>query len=153
MDLISKYKRVLLYGVSLAGLLTLMRLLELRFMVMDHQYEIYTGAIALLFTGLGIWLTLKLAKPKESTIIVETEVDHTRVLKNDERVIEKAEISRRELDVLQLMAKGHSNKEIADQLFVSVNTVKTHTSKLFEKLEVKRRMQAVEKARQMGIIE
>ncbi|RZJ75085.1 MAG: response regulator transcription factor [Flavobacterium sp.] len=153
MDFVSKYKQVWLYGVSLAGLLLLMRLLELRFMVMDHQYELYTGFIALLFTGLGIWLTLKLAKPKVNMIVVETEVVHTRVLNNDGISMAETGISNRELEVLQLMAKGHSNKEIAEQLFVSVNTVKTHSTKLFEKLDVKRRTQAVDKARQIGIIE
>ena len=151
---IKKYKSILLYGSSLALLLFLLRWLAFRFLVLNHALDLYIGAIALIFTGLGIWLALKLAKPKTQTIIVEKEVfikpEANFTLNQTE--LERLGISKRELEVLQLMSKGMSNQEIAEQLFVSLNTIKTHSSKVFEKLDVKRRTQAVEKAKRLSII-
>lgn len=150
----SKNKQIILYGISMALLLFLLKWLELRYVVINHSLEIYIGAIALIFTGLGIWLALKLTKPKTTTIIVEKEVfitPNSEFIFN-EKEFNKLEISKRELEVLQLMAKGFSNQEIAEQLFVSLNTIKTHVSKLFEKLDVKRRTQAIEKAKGLKII-
>jgi two-component system, NarL family, response regulator LiaR len=69
-----RHKLIILYGVSLAALLLLLRWLELRFIIMDHAFDIYVGSIALIFTALGIWLALKLAKPKVQTIVVERPV-------------------------------------------------------------------------------
>lgn len=153
-SVLARNKSVILYGISLALLLFLLRWLELRFLILDNAMDIYTGAIALLFTALGIWLALKLAKPKIETVILEKEVF---IAPSPEFILNEAELeklgmSRRELDVLQHMAKGLSNAEIAEKLFVSLNTVKTHSSKIFEKLDVKRRTQAVEKAKRIGII-
>jgi DNA-binding CsgD family transcriptional regulator len=151
---LSKHKHVILYGICLALLLFLLKWLELRFVILNHAFEIYIGAIALIFTGLGIWLALKLTKPKVKTVVVEKEVyipqDDAFVL--NERELEQLGISSRELEVLQLMAEGLSNQEIAGRLFVSLNTVKTHSSRLFEKMDVKRRTQAVEKAKRLRII-
>jgi DNA-binding CsgD family transcriptional regulator len=150
----TKHKQSLLYGFCLALLLLLLRWFEFRFMVLSHSVEIYIGLIALMFTGLGVWLALKLAKPKKQTIVIEKEVPVAApaIFVPNENQREKLGISKRELEVLQLMGEGLSNAEIADRLFVSLNTVKTHSSKIFEKLEVKRRTQAVEKARQLNII-
>jgi len=149
-----KHRQELLYGVSLALLLFVLRWLELRFLIMNHIIEIYIGAIALLFTGLGIWLAHKLTTPKVETRIIEREVY---VTAGDEFMINEPErirlgISHRELEVLQLVAEGLSNQEIGDRLFVSLNTVKTHSSRIFEKLEVRNRTQAVERARRLGLI-
>lgn len=151
---IKKNKWIILYGSSLALLLFLLRWLEFRFLVLDHALDIYIGIIATIFTGLGIWLAIKLIKPKTKTIIVEKEVyrnAQTEFILN-ETELEKLALSKRELEVLQHMAKGLSNQEIAEQLFVSLNTIKTHSSKVFEKLDVKRRTQAVEKAKRLNII-
>jgi two-component system, NarL family, response regulator LiaR len=150
----SKNKVILAYGTSLAVLLFLLRWLELRFIIFDHAFEIYIGAIAIIFTALGIWLTLKLTTPKVKTIIVEKEVY---INSNDtfclnEKEVAKLGLSKRELEVLQLMAEGFSNGEIAERLFVSLHTIKTHTSNLFEKMDVKRRTQAVEKAKRLSLI-
>ena len=150
---IKKYTQVVLYGVAFAALLLLLRFLEIRFIIMQHAFEIYAGAIALVFTCLGIWLALKLSKPKIQTQVIEKEVYITA----DEFVFNADAfnalgLSKRELEVLQLMAKGASNQEIADQLFVSLNTIKTHSSRLFEKLEVKRRTQAIERAKKLSLI-
>lgn len=149
-----KYKSILLYGICLALLLFLMRILEYRYLIISNAQEIYTGFIALIFTGLGIWLALKLAKPKKETVVIEKEVFITAEQQQPNLTMAFTHnLSKRETEVLALMGKGLSNAEIADQLFVSLNTVKTHSSKIFEKLEVKRRTQAVEKAKQLSIIQ
>lgn len=153
-NFISKNKIILLYSSSLALLLFLLKWLELRFIIIDHAFEIYAGSIALIFMGIGIWLALKLAKPKKETIIIEKEVfikEPSDFILN-EKEIEKLGISKRELEVLQLMAEGLSNQEIAARLFVSLNTIKTHSSKILEKMDVKRRTQAIEKAKRLSII-
>lgn len=153
-------KATILYGISLAGLLFLLKWLELRFIIFDHSFEIYIGCIAVLFTALGIWLALKLSKPKVETVVVEKEVYVDRevyVHKNgnfvlDESAVSQLELSKRELEILGLLAEGCSNQEIAEKLFVSLSTVKTHNQNLFEKLDVKRRTQAVEKAKRLNLI-
>jgi two-component system, NarL family, response regulator LiaR len=151
----AKNKLVILYGASLAGILLLMKWLEYQFVIIDHSFEVYIGAIALIFTGLGIWLAIKLAKPKTETVIVEKQIFISKPSKGfipDEGMLLKTGISRREWEVLELMSRGLSNQEIADQLFVSVNTIKTHSSNLFLKMDVKRRIQAIEKAKKLGIL-
>jgi ATP/maltotriose-dependent transcriptional regulator MalT len=152
--LLSKYKSILLYGLCMALLLFAMRWLELRYLIFNLKFEFLVLATALIFMGLGVWLTLKLAKPKKETLIVDKEIY---IVRDKELPVAKDNaqdigISNRELEVLQLMAGGLSNAEIAEKLFISLNTVKTHLSKIFEKLEVKRRTQAVEKAKRLGII-
>lgn len=163
-NIILKNKTILIYGISLAFLLFLLNWLELRFIIINHSIEIYVGCIAVIFTGLGIWLALKLFKPKVNTVIVEKEVIETVVVekevyvnKNENFVantylISQLEISKRELQILELLARGYSNQEIGEKLFVSLSTVKTHNQHLFEKLDVKRRTQAVEKAKRLQLI-
>lgn len=148
----SRHKIILLYGGSLAVLLALLKWLELRFVIYDHAFETYAGAIALVFTALGIWLALKLTKPKVHTVIVEKQVPAEPDFVFNEKECNALGISRRELEVLALMAEGLSNQQIADRIFVSLNTVKTHSSNLFEKLDVERRTMAVEKAKRIGIL-
>jgi len=153
-SMLSKYRETLIYAASMAVLLLLFKWLEAQFIVYDYRLELFIGAIALVFTFLGIWLALKLVKPKVETRIVEKEIyiEHTPVKEINRQEIEKLGISKRELDVLGLMAMGLSNEEIAEKLFVSLNTVKTHSSNIFLKLDVKRRTQAVEKAKRLNII-
>jgi ATP/maltotriose-dependent transcriptional regulator MalT len=151
----TKYRLLLLYGFALALLLFLLKWLEYRFVIIDHAFEVYITLVALLFTALGIWLALKLVQPKTQTIVVEKEVYINHIdepFTINEVQKQKLGLSNREIEVLQLMAAGFSNQEIADQLFVSVNTIKTHSSNVFEKLDVKRRTQAVEKAKQLRLI-
>jgi len=149
-----KNKATIIYSISLALLLFLLKWLELRFIIFDHSFEIYIGFIALIFTGLGIWLAVKLSKPKIETRVVEKEVYVNRkenfVLNSS--LIARLELSKRELEILDLLAKGLSNQEIASTLFISLSTVKSHIQNLFEKLDVKRRIQAVEKARRLNLI-
>lgn len=155
-----RHKHIILYGVSLAALLFLLKWLELRFIIIDHAFEIYAGAIAIIFTALGIWLALKLTKPRIRTVVVEKEVYINKEVyistppdfTLNEEALNRSGLSKRELEVLQLIAQGFSNQEIANQLFVSLNTVKTHSSNLFLKLDVKRRTQAIEKAKRLSLI-
>nr|WP_294859771.1 LuxR C-terminal-related transcriptional regulator [uncultured Fluviicola sp.] len=150
--LFGSYKIILLYGLSLAGLLFLMRWLEFRLLIIDHTTELYAGAIAVVFLILGIWLAKHLSKPKTVLIEKTVYVDQSENFVRNEKAVEKLGLSKRELEVLELIAQGLSNNEIAARLFVSLNTIKTHSSKLFEKLEVSRRTQAVEVAKRIGII-
>lgn len=145
-------KSILIYAFLMAVLLLLLKWLEWRFLIMRHAFEIYAGIIAIIFTGLGIWLALKLSRPKTETLILEKEIYIGTSTEIDEKAIAKYELSKRELEVLELMAKGLSNQEIAEALFVSLNTIKTHSSNIFAKLDAKRRTQAVEKAKQLKII-
>jgi two-component system, NarL family, response regulator LiaR len=148
------FQHPILYGISLALLLFLLKWLELDFLIRNHAVEVYVGAIALIFTGLGIWIALKLSKPKVKTLVIEKEVylEKKTPFTLNEHELNKLGLSKRELEVLQLMSEGLSNQEIASRLFVSLNTVKTHTSRLFEKMDVERRTQAVDMAKRLGII-
>ena len=145
-----KYGQLILYGISMALLLFLLKWLELRFVIIDHALEIYVGAIALIFTGLGIWLAMKILKPKVT--VVEKEVYLNSPFSINKKELELLNLSKRELEVLQLMSEGLSNKEIADRLFVSLSTIKTHSNNLFDKMNVERRTQAIDKGKRLGII-
>ncbi len=155
-----KYKSTIIYSISLAALIFFLKWLELRFIIFNHSFEIYVGFIAIIFTALGIWLALKLSKPKIETVVVEKEVYVTTENPGDRQngfilntsLISQLELSKRELEILNLMARGHSNEEIATTLFISLSTVKSHNQNLFLKLDVKRRIQAVEKAKRLNLI-
>jgi DNA-binding CsgD family transcriptional regulator len=142
----------LIYGVASGLLIFLLRLIEFRFLVMEHSVEIYGGLIALLFVSLGIWLGLKLTRRKEVLVVKEVRVPVNEPFVVDESRVKGLGITKRELEILELMATGLSNREIADKLFVSENTVKTHSSRLFDKLSAKRRTQAVQIGKEMGLI-
>ncbi|MBD1384767.1 response regulator transcription factor [Mucilaginibacter rigui] len=153
LNFLARHRSVLIYGASLAALLFLMKWLEWRFLIADYAVELYGGALAIIFTALGIWLAVKLMKPKVNTVFVEKEV----IVKTNDFILDEQELARlglskRELEVLQLMAEGLSNHQIAERLFVSLNTIKTHSAKVFEKLEVQRRTQAVDKAKKLRLI-
>ncbi|HXD33257.1 MAG TPA: LuxR C-terminal-related transcriptional regulator [Pyrinomonadaceae bacterium] len=148
----------LMYGLAGGLLIVILKLVEYRFLVLEHSLEIYGGLIALLFAGVGIWLGIKLTRKKEVIVerelIVEREVFVTAPTEfslNAERLRELA-ITKRELEILELISMGLSNREIADKLFVSENTVKTHSSRLFDKLSAKRRTQAVQIGKELGLI-
>lgn len=146
----SKYGQLILYGISMAFLLFLLKWLELRFVIIDHALEVYIGAIALIFTGFGIWLAMKIVRPKVT--VVEKEIYLNAPFSINKKELELLNLSKRELEVLQLMAEGLSNKEIADRLFVSLSTIKTHSNNLFDKMNVERRTQAIDKGKRLGII-
>jgi NarL family two-component system response regulator LiaR len=140
---------IIIYGLALAVLIFLLKFLEYRFFVRDLSLEFYLGSVAIVFTVLGIWAGLRLTS-KKTVVITQTVIQPD--FQFDLARLEKLGISKREYEVLELMAKGLSNQEIADRLFVSLNTVKTHSSNLFLKLEVKRRTQAIQKAKELQLI-
>jgi len=133
-------------GLLIAGL----KLAEYRFLVVERSVEIYAGLVASLFAGLGIWLGLTLTRRKPAVIVKEVRVAGPFVL--DEARLNELGITRRELEILGLIATGLSNREIADRLCVSENTVKTHSGRLFDKLGAKRRTQAVQIAQASRLI-
>lgn len=141
-------------GITLAVLLLLLRFLEYKLLIVSHQFEIYVGCMAVGFTALGIWVAQKITTPKTKTIIVEKAVyiPNPENFILNEKELSKRKISKRELEVLELMSLGFSNQEIAEKLFVSLNTIKTHSSNLFEKLDAKRRTQAIETAKKLQLI-
>jgi two-component system, NarL family, response regulator LiaR len=141
-------KTILLYSLIMAVLIFLLKFIEYRFIVRDLSLEFYIGAIAVMFTLVGIWAGLKLTSKK--TVIVQSVPSVDFILNEEE--LKKLGISKREHEVLELMASGFTNQEIADKLFVSVNTVKTHSANLFVKLDVKRRTQAVQKGKSLRLI-
>src|SRR5687768_15862399 len=143
---------ILIYGVIAGVLIAVLRLVEYRFLVLEHSLEIYGGIVALLFAALGIWLGLKLTRPKETVVVKEIRVPSNGPFVQNTAQIETLGITPRELEILQLIARGLSNKEIASQLFVSENTVKTHSSRVFDKLNARRRTQAVQIAKEQGLI-
>ncbi len=142
-------KTILLYGTLLALLLWALKWMEYRYILRDLSLQFYLGLVALLFSGLGIWIGINLLKPRATPQETPAPQSFTPVPEN---LLRDLGISPREHQVLQLMAAGHSNQEIADQLFISLNTVKTHISNLYLKLDVQRRTQAIQKAKEGGLI-
>ena len=149
-------KTVLLYGLLGGVLIALLKLVEYRYLVLEHSLEIYGGIVALMFAVVGIWLGQKLTRERvvtrEVAVRVEVPVARTEPFVRDPARIEALGITPRELEILEAMAAGLSNREIAERLFVSENTVKTHAARLFSKLSAKRRTQAVQLAKKAGLI-
>ena len=135
---------ILLYGVCGGVLIAVLKLTEYRFLVVEHSVEIYGALVAVLFAGLGIWLGQTLTRKKLAVIVKEVPAPVTSPFVADETRVSQLGITPRELEILGLIATGLSNREIAGRLFVSENTVKTHSSRLFDKLGAKRRTQAVQ---------
>lgn len=150
-------KHVLLYGLLAGVLIAALKLIEYRWLVVEYSVEIYGGLVAAVFAALGIWLGLKLTRPKETVVVREVEVREVEVpapatFLRDERKVESLGITPRELEILELIAAGLSTREIAARVFVSENTVKTHTSRVFDKLGARRRTQAVQLGKELRII-
>ena len=144
----------LIYGLCGGVLIVVLKLIEFRFLIVQHSIEIYGALIALLFAGLGIWLGLKLTRKEEVVVVKEIAAPALapQPFALNETRLKDLGITKRELEILELIAQGMSNREIAEKLFVSENTVKTHSSRLFDKLSAKRRTQAVQIGKEMGLI-
>jgi len=138
------WRTVLIYGAVLAaGAVGLQWLqwLQYQMLVRTHPAEIYIALLAVAFMALGGWLAVKLwRRPPPATSELDPEAP------------QRLGISGRELEVLEHLAAGRSNKEIAQRLEVSPNTVKTHVTRLFEKLGARRRTQAILRARELGVL-
>ena len=137
-------RTIILYSLALAALVFLLKFLEYRFIIRDLSFEFYFGIVAILFTALGIWAGLKLTRKKIVLVGPQFILNEPELL--------RLGISKRELEVLESISQGLSNQQIADKLFVSLNTIKTHSSNLFLKLEVSRRTQAVQRAKELSLI-
>lgn len=142
---------VLIYGIAGAMLIAALRLVEYRFLVLEHSIQIYGALIASMFAGLGIWLGITLTKPKPAQSANRQPAVDRAFAANTEK-IQSLGITPRELEILKLIADGMSTREIASALFVSENTVKTHASRLFGKLDVNRRTKAVQVGKTLGLI-
>jgi DNA-binding CsgD family transcriptional regulator len=143
-------RHVVIYGLLGGILITALKLTEYRFLVIEHSIEIYGGLTAATFAVLGIWLGLKLTGTR--TVLKEISVPSPQPFAPDDERREYLAITRRELEILELIAQGMSNREIADKLCVSENTVKTHASRVFDKLGAKRRTQAVQLGKEFGLL-
>jgi DNA-binding CsgD family transcriptional regulator len=147
-------RHVLIYGLIGGVLIALLKWSEYHFLVVEHSIEIYGGLTAATFAVLGIWLGLRLTDAREKIVVKEVPapVRAPEPFVPDERKRDDLRITRRELEVLELIAQGMSNREIAGKLFVSENTVKTHSSRVFDKLGAKRRTQAVQLGKELGLL-
>jgi DNA-binding CsgD family transcriptional regulator len=143
-------RQVALYGAVGGVLIALLKFIEYKYFVHEYPSEIYGGLIAVIFTVLGIYFGLRWTRAKEVVVIREVRVGGPFVLNADK--LKEVGLTAREHEILALIAQGLSNREIGEKLFVSENTVKTHSSRLFEKMQVNRRVQAVQKAKDLGLI-
>jgi DNA-binding CsgD family transcriptional regulator len=145
-------RHVLIYGIIGGILIAVLKWTEYRFLVVEHSIEIYGGLIAATFAILGIWLGLKITGRQQKIVIKEVPIPAGAPFVPDDRKREDLGITRRELEILALIAQGMSNREIAEKLFVSENTVKTHSSRVFDKLGARRRTQAVQRGKEFGLL-
>jgi len=145
-------RHVLIYGLIGGVLIAVLKWTEYRFLVIEHSIEIYGGLTAAIFAVLGIWLGVKLTGTKQKVVVKGVPVPAGEPFIPDEKKRENLGITRRELEILELIAQGMSNREIAEKLYVSENTVKTHSSRVFDKLGAKRRTQAVQLGKEFGLL-
>jgi DNA-binding CsgD family transcriptional regulator len=145
-------KRVLLYGMIGGLLIALLKVIEYQYFVRAYPTEVYGGLIALIFTAVGIYVGLRWTRSKEVVVVREVRVPADGPFVLDTAKLQELGITPREHEILGLIAEGLSNREIGEKLFVSENTVKTHSSRLFDKMSVNRRVQAVQKGRELGLI-
>ena len=145
-------RNVLICGLVGGVLITLLKWSEYQFLVLEHSLEIYGGLVAIIFAALGIWLGLRLTGPRQRVVVKEIPVPAAGPFVPDDRKRDELGITRRELEILALVAQGMSNREIAGRLYVSENTVKTHCSRAFDKLGARRRTQAVQLGKELGLL-
>ncbi len=156
-DIRATIRHVLIYGALSGALIAVLRVVQYQYLVIEHSIEIYGALIAALFAGLGIWLGLTITRkrPEPEVVVrevpVPVEVPAGPFCVNEARVRELG-LTPRELEILGLIAEGLSTREIAEKAFVSESTVKTHASRLFDKLGAKRRTQAVQIGKSAGLI-
>jgi two-component system, NarL family, response regulator LiaR len=146
-------KRTILICGLLGGLLiALLRWSEYQFLVIDHSVEIYAALVAAVFAGLGIWLGIRLTRTGAVVGVEPVPAAANSPFVPDDKKRDDLGITRREMEILELVAQGMSNREIAEKLFVSENTVKTHCSRAFDKLGARRRTEAVLMGKKLGLL-
>ncbi len=155
-------RHVLIFGVVGGLLIAALQYSEYRFVVIEHSVELYSALVAVLFSAFGIWLGLRITRRREvirETVVVrevlvpaEVSTPVTEPFAADPARQQALGITARELEILNLIAGGLSNREIAAQLFVSENTVKTHCARVFDKLGAARRTQAVQRGKEKGLL-
>jgi DNA-binding CsgD family transcriptional regulator len=145
-------KHVLLYGLLGGVLIAGLKLIEYRWLVVEHSVEIYGGLLAAVFAGVGLWLGQRLTRHTETVVVREVVVAAPVEFVRDQSKVDSLGITPRELEILELIAQGLSNKEIAARAYVSENTVKTHSSRVFDKLGARRRTQAVQLGKELRLI-
>jgi DNA-binding CsgD family transcriptional regulator len=145
-------RHVLIFGTVGGLLIAVLQWSEYRFVVIEHSVEIYAGLVAVTFAAVGMWLGRRLMAGRERVVVREVSVARADEFVADERRRAELAITPREMEILRLVAEGMSNREIAERLFVSENTVKTHCSRAFDKLGAKRRTQAVQRGKAMGLL-
>lgn len=143
---------VLLYGLLGGLFIAGLQAIEYRWLVLEHSVEIYGGLVAAVFSGVGLWLGLRLTRPRPAVVVRETVITVPGPFVRDDRKLASLGITPRELEVLALIAEGLSTREIAARAHVTENTVKTHASRVFDKLGVRRRTQAVQRAQELRLI-
>jgi len=152
-------RHVLIFGLAGGLLIVTLQYTEYRFVVIEHSVELYSALVAILFATFGIWLGLRITRRRETIVVREVLVpasgpDAGPALPFSPNTAQQQSlcITARELEILTLVARGFSNREIATQLFVSENTVKTHCARAFDKLGAARRTQAVQRGKELGLL-
>src|ERR1700749_4960206 len=164
-------RHVLIFGLAGGLLIATLQYTEYRFVIIEHSVELYGALVAILFATFGIWLGLRITRRRETireTVVVRevlvpaeapasapvpaSRQDQSPFTPNTAHQ-QTLGITARELEILTLVARGFSNREIATQLFVSENTVKTHCSRAFDKLGAARRTQAVQRGKELGLLQ
>ena len=155
MELDKEVKHIMLYGLSLATLVFGLKWLQWNFLIVDNSIDLYIGLVAILFTMLGMWVAFQLIKPRTETVYVEKQIiiHQPKKFILNQAALKGLNLTNREFQILKLIVQGYSNADIADQLFLSLSTIKTHVSNLYVKMHVKNRFQAITKARRMEIVE
>ena len=143
---------ILLYGVAGGILIALLKLIEYKHFIREYPGELYGGLVALIFTAIGIYLGLKWTRPREVVLVKEVRVREDGPFALNRDNLKDLGLTPREHEILGLIAEGMSNREIGEKLFVSENTIKTHSSRLFDKLSVNRRVHAIQKGKELGLI-
>lgn len=149
-------KRAILYGLAGGVLIALLKLLEYKHFVRAYPTEVFGGLVAVIFSALGIYFGVRWAGAREVVVVKEVRVPAEGPADGpfvaDAGKLKELGITPREHEILGLIAAGLSNREIGARLFISENTVKTHSSRLFDKLGVSRRVQAVQRGRELGLV-
>lgn len=153
MGLSKEIKHIMLYGLAMASIIFGLKWLEWNYLIAENAIDLYIGLISLVFTALGIWIASQIIKPK--TVFVEKEViiHQPKKFVLNQGELKRLNLTNREYQILKLIVQGHSNADIADKLFLSISTIKTHVSNLYTKMDVKGRYQAIAQAKKLEIVE